>query len=1221
MNRKNFLTEEEIQARIAAEAASDKERKMTPEQLTAIYSNGTNILVSASAGSGKTFVMVERILDMISRGVSINQLFISTFTVKAAGELKERLEKGLTRRLGEAASDEERQHFAAQIAAIPTADIGTMDAFCQKLVNQYGYLMGISPIFRIMTDESEQDILKKQVYSDLFAKYMQGNQAQLFQQLVRNFAGRRKDSQAFREVIYQIHQFSQSTASPSHWLKEVFLQAYEHPQTSQPGDLVQTILAGQDLNQILSKAEAYFKDHYETVTQEFQKSYKYLSHVATLIEELASFPIHANLEEIQKACARIDAISSGRNLVMAIGSSKDETLKSYAAAYNRDRNRYLEPLRNLAQSLFTILALEPHQADILPLLQLLRDFVEDFSAQYLAAKLQENAFEFNDIAHFAIQILEDNPSVAQIFKDKYQEVMVDEYQDNNHMQERLLELLSNGHNRFMVGDIKQSIYRFRQADPLIFNSKFKLYQDHPEAGKLILLKENFRSQSTVLDSTNGVFSHLMDEQVGDILYDQTHLLVAGSAAQKAVVPQQETEVLIYNTEEVESSIEEEDSSFSQGEIDLVAKEIIRLHNEEGVKFSDITLLVASRTRNEPLIASFEQYGIPVQSDGGEKNYLKSLEVMIMLDTLRVIDNPLNDFALTALLRSPMFAFDEDQLARLAVQADQTELYQKLLLAKAGQGQHPQLISPALMDKLTHFLDQLAAWRQFSKTNSLYDLIWKIYNDRLYYDYVGALPHAERRQTNLYALALRANGFEKTGFKGLARFIGMIDKVLESDKDLMEVEVAAPQNAVNLMTIHHSKGLEFKYVFILNIDKRFSMKDSQSPLILSREKGLGIKYLADMKDQVQTQLPHLKVAIETLPYQINRRELNLATLSEQMRLLYVAMTRAEKKLYLVGKGRKDKLTEKFDGSSENGFLPASQREGLLSFQDWLLAIDAAFPSQDLAYRIRFVEQEEVLPSQIGQLKGKVDADNLAHNRQSEDIRRALEVLDSVDRLNQAYAPAIKLPSLRTPSQVKAFYEPVMDTEGMEIMDRIVSKKEQPIRFHLPQLSQENNVTSTAIGSATHELMQRLQLSQQVSLADLEQALDQVQAPDQVKERMDLQKILSFFDTELGQLILSNLDKLYREAPFAMLEEDPISKEPFVIRGIVDGYLVLEDRIVLFDYKTDKYQKPSQLHDRYAFQMKLYTKALQESYQIKQIDAYLILLGGQKVEIVRVENSPK
>lgn len=1216
MKKINFLREEEIQDRILAEATSDKAQKMTPEQLTAIYSNGTNILVSASAGSGKTFVMVQRILDMISRGIAIDQLFISTFTVKAAGELKERLEKGLIEKLGAATNDEERQHYVAQIAAIPTADIGTMDAFTQKLVNQYGYLLGISPIFRIMTDQSEQDILKKQVYTELFSEYLNGPQAESFKKLVRNFTGNRKDSQAFRSVVYQIHQFSQSTAAPEQWLREVFLKSYENQGDIEASDLVKTVLAGQDLTDIIIKAENYFKDHYETVTKEFQKSYKYLTNVAELLEELKEFDVKADLESLQAACGKIDRLSSGRNLVMTIGASKDEVLKSYAAAYNANRNAYLEPFRNLAQASFTILALQPHQADILPMLTLLQSFVLDFSGKYLQAKIQENAFEFNDIAHFAIQILEENPSVAHIFKDKYHEVMVDEYQDNNHMQERMLELLANGQNRFMVGDIKQSIYRFRQADPLIFNGKFKLYQKNPDAGKLIVLKENFRSQTEVLDATNGVFSHLMDEQVGDILYDKTHLLVAGSDKQKERVAQHETEVLIYNTEEVETSSDEEESSFSQGEIDLVAKEIIRLHNEEQVKFSDITLLVSSRTRNERLIAAFENYGIPVESDGGEKNYLTSLEVMIMLDTLRVIDNPLNDFALTALLRSPMFGFDEDQLARLAVQADKIELYEKLLLAKAGQGQHQQLILPELADKVKLFLDFLSNWRRFSKKNSLYDLIWKIYNDRFYYDYVGALPHAQRRQTNLYALALRANNFEKTGFKGLSRFIGMIDKVLESDNDLMEVEVAAPKNAVSLMTIHHSKGLEFKYVFILNIDKRFSMKDSQSPLILSRDNGLGIKYLADMKKQVDTPMSTLKASIETLPYQSNRRELTLATLSEQMRLLYVAMTRAEKKLYLVGKGRKDKLTEKFDGTSENGFLPARQRETLLSFQDWLLAIEAAFPRQELFYTIRYVEKEELTPTSIGQLHYSIQAGNLTDNRQSADIQRALQVLDSVDKLNQAYAPAIHLPSLRTPSQVKAFYEPVMDMDGMEIMDKIEVKKEIKQTFKLPDFANQTKISAVALGSAIHELMQRLQLSQKISMTDLEKALDQVQASEQVKQSMDLTKILSFFDSDLGQLILDNLDKLYREAPFAMLEEDPESKESYIIRGIIDGYLLFEDRIVLFDYKTDKYQHPNQIRDRYVFQMQLYAKALQKSYQVKQVDTYLILLGGEQVEVVEV-----
>ena len=1216
MKTRPFLTNEEIERRIAEEAASDKAQKMTPEQLTAIYSNGTNILVSASAGSGKTFVMVERILDMISRGVGVDQLFISTFTVKAAGELKERLEKRLTTQLGKAQTDEERQHYASQIAALSTADIGTMDAFTQKLVNQYGYLLGISPIFRIMTDASEQDILKKSIYTDLFTDYMQGEYGQEFQQLVRNFAGNRKDSTAFREVVYQIYNFSQSTADPKGWLENVFLKSYQANPEEQAEDFLRSVLAGKDLSDIITEAESYFKSHYETVTQEFQKSYKYLSNVSALLDELADFNGAMGLDALQVFCEKIDALTSGRQIVMAIGSAKDENLKSFAAAYNRDRHQYLEPFKRLAQAIFTIQALAPHQGNILPMLNLLQSFVLDFSDRYLQAKIQENAFEFNDIAHFAIQILEENPSVAQIFKDKYHEVMVDEYQDNNHTQERMLELLANGHNRFMVGDIKQSIYRFRQADPQIFNSKFKLYQEQPEAGKLILLKENFRSQSEVLDSTNGVFRHLMDEGVGDILYDNTHLLVAGSPAQKEAYPHRQTEVLIYNTEETEPLEEEEESNLSQGEIDLVAKEIIRLYQEEEVPFSDITLLVSSRTRNEPLIKTFESYGIPVVSDGGEKNYLKSLEVMIMLDTLHVIDNPLNDYALVALLRSPMFHFNEDELARLAVQADKGELYEKVLLARQGQGNHPELLDKELLEKVNLFLATLAEWRSYSKKHSLYDLIWKIYHDRFYYDYVGALPNAERRQANLYALALRANQFEKTGFKGLSRFIGMIDKVLESDNDLMEVEVAAPKNAVSLMTIHHSKGLEFPYVFILNIDKRFSMKDSHSSLILSRENGAGIKYVADMKQQVDTDLPHLNVAIETLPYQLNRRELNLATLSEQMRLLYVAMTRAEKKLYLVGKGRKDKLVEKFDGNTETGFLPASLRENLMTFQDWLLAIEAAFPSQELAYTVRYVDKEETLLGELTHLESPIQADNLADNRQSEAIQRALTVLESVEKLNQEYQVAIHLPTVRTPSQIKAFYEPVMESEGVDIMDTGVRTERELPHFRLPEFGQTIQATGAAVGSATHELMQRLHLSEVVSQADLQQALDGVQAPEQVKKQIQLEKIEAFFQTELGQLILSNLDKLYREAPFAMLEEDTDSQDQYVIRGIIDGYLLFDDRIVLFDYKTDRYTHPADIGRRYQVQMELYAKALRQSYHIQQVDKYLVLLGGEKIDLVKL-----
>ena len=1208
MTFKPFLTAEAISSLQQKEAQSSKAQKRTPEQIEAIYSYGNNILVSASAGSGKTFVMVERIIDKILRGITVDRLFISTFTVKAAGELKERLEKKISQALQKATDNDLKTYLNEQLLALQTADIGTMDAFTQKLVNQYGYTLGISPTFRIMTDKSEQDLVKNDVFADLFADYMTGQNQDSFRKLVRNFSGNRKDSSAFRGIVYKIYDFSQATDNPKKWLAEVFLKgARTYTDFSAIPD--------QEVNDFLSclhDTANHLQDvtdleDYKQVTAKGTPTANYKKHL-NMIEHLHEWAMHFETLYGRDGLGRLAA-----DVADLIPSGPAVTVAGVKYPVFKTLQGRLTGLKHL-ETIFK------YQSESLPLLELLQAFMQDFSEQYLQAKIQENAFEFSDIAHFAIQILEENPDIRELYQDKYHEVMVDEYQDNNHTQERMLELLSSGHNRFMVGDIKQSIYRFRQADPQIFNQKFKDFQEHPEHGKLILLKENFRSQSEVLDATNSVFTHLMDESVGEILYDGMHQLVAGSPAQKEAHPENKTQVLIYDTDdssELASSPEEE--QINPNEVKLVAKEIIRLHNEEGVAFEDITLLVSSRTRNDGILQTFEHYGIPLVTDGGEQNYLKSVEVMVMLDTLRALDNPLNDYALVALMRSPMFSFNEDDLARLALQTNEDEtranLYQKLEHALANQGQHAELVTPALRQKLKVFMTCFSKWRDFAKWHSLYDLIWKIYNERFYYDYVGNLPRAEQRQANLYALALRANNFEKTGFKGLSRFIRMIDRVLESENDLADVEVALPKHAVNLMTIHKSKGLEFKYVFILNIDKKFSIQDMMSPLILSRQNGAGIKYLADMREELDTDVfPTVKVSMDTLPYQLNKRELRLATLSEQMRLFYVAMTRAEKKLYLVGKASSEKLVDKYSGKSENNHLPVAEREAFMTFQDWMLAIHEAY--KNLPFKVEFVTDEDLTEEKIGQIevKSAIKPDDLSNNRQSENIAEALDRLEAVEELNAKYQSAINLPSLRTPSQVKKLYEPVMDTDGVDVMAKTDHVKPS---FALPDFSKKAKVEATAIGSAMHELMQRISLSQKVTLEDISTALAQVSAEDEVKARIRLENVLDFFENStLGQLIQQNTDKIYREAPFAMLKEDPDSKEKFVVRGIVDAYLLLEDRLVLLDYKTDKYTNSEEIKDRYQGQMALYAEALSKSYHIDQVDKYLVLLGGERLEVVKL-----
>ncbi len=604
----------------------------------------------------------------------------------------------------------------------------------------------------------------------------------------------------------------------------------------------------------------------------------------------------------------------------------------------------------------------------------------------------------------------------------------------------------------------------------------------------------------------------------------------------------------------------------------------------------------------------------------------------MLDTLRTINNPLNDYALVALLRSSMFRFDEDDLTRLSLQVrsrpKQANFYEKIGLALAKTGEHPQLITPQLKNKLHAFDSVFQAWRTSAKILSLHDLIWKIYNDKFYYDYVGALPNGEQRQANLYALALRADGFEKTGFKGLSRFINMIDKVLESDNDLADVPVSLPKNAVQLMTIHKSKGLEFKYVFLLNMDSSFfsNRQENNSSLVISRDKGVGIKLLVDMKKdfQEQTPLPQLRVSMDTLPYQVNQREERLATLSEKMRLLYVAMTRAETKLYLIGKGSQVKLSQQFDSKSHSGLLSLDVREQLSCFQDWFLAVSEAFSQrEDLHYQIRYLTAEELTTDKIGTLKQDqvIQADQLANNRQSEDIVHLLDQLEEVERLNQTYHSAIHLPTVRTPSQIKKFYQSILDDQGLDIMDEEKDHLKTGVTFDLPTLGEDSRPSSLAIGSATHELMQRIPLDQPLTIALLKKSLAHVQASPAVKAQINLNKILAFFDTDLGQFIQAQHLNVRREAPFSMLIRDPASQEEFVVRGIIDGFVKETHHITLFDYKTDKYSDPQMLASRYHNQMELYAQALRKSYDIEKVTKHLILLGGNTVEVLTLDSRPK
>ena len=1213
----SFLTEEEIQKLQEAEASSNKEQKKTAEQIEAIYTAGQNILVSASAGSGKTFVMAERILDQLARGVEISQLFISTFTVKAATELKGRLEKKISQQIQETDDVDLKQHLGRQLADLPNAAIGTMDSFTQKFLGKHGYLIDIAPNFRILQNESEQLLLKNEVFHQVFEAHYQDENKENFSRLVKNFAGRGKDERGLRQQVYKIYDFLQSTSSPQKWLNESFLKGFEEADFANEKDKLT-----EQIKQALWNLESFFRYHLDNDAKEFPKA-AYLEAMQQVLDEISSLNQESDSQAYQAVLARIVVISKEKNGRALANSSRKADLKPLADAYNDERKVQFAKLGQLADQITILDYQERYHEDTWELAKTFQTFMSDFVEAYRERKRQENAFEFADISHYTIEILENFPQVRETYQERFHEVMVDEYQDTNHIQERMLELLSNGHNRFMVGDIKQSIYRFRQADPQIFNEKFQRYAHNPQEGKLILLKENFRSSSEVLSATNDVFGRLMDQEVGEINYDSMHQLVFVNT-KLTPNPENKAEFLLYDKDD--SGQEEEESQTETkltGEMRLVIKEILKLYQEKSVAFKEIALLTSSRSRNDQILLALSEYGIPVKTDGEQNNYLQSLEVQVMLDTLRVIHNPLQDYALVALMKSPMFSFDEDELARLSLQKAtdkvQENLYEKLVNAHKQAASQKELIHTDLAEKLNQFMDILDSWRLYAKTHSLYDLIWKIYNDRFYYDYVGALPNGPARQANLYALALRADQFEKSNFKGLSRFIRMIDQVLEAQHDLASVAVAPPKDAVELMTIHKSKGLEFPYVFILNMDQDFNKQDSMSEVILSRQNGLGVKYIAKVETgAVEAHYPKtIKLSIPSLTYTQNEEELQLASYSEQMRLLYVAMTRAEKKLYLVGKGSREKLEAKEYPPANIGKLDSNTRLQARNFQDWIWAISKVFAKDNLNFSYRFVGEDQLTREAIGELENKSSLQDRsqADNRQSETIKEALGMLKEVEVYNTLHRAAIELPSVQTPSQIKKFYEPVMDMEGVQIANQTQST-EKKISFDLPDFSTKEKVTGAEIGSATHELMQRMDLGQQPTLASLTETLNQVQTSPAVRDKINLSKILAFFDTALGQEILANTDHLYREQPFSMLKRDQKSQEDFVVRGILDGYLVYEDRIILFDYKTDRYDQPSQLIDRYRGQLALYGEALSRAYSIENIEKYLILLGKDEVQVVKV-----
>ncbi|MFC6254980.1 helicase-exonuclease AddAB subunit AddA [Secundilactobacillus hailunensis] len=1220
----------------------------TKSQQQVLDTHQTNLLVSASAGSGKTRVLVDRVINMILAHESLENLLIVTFTRAAAAEMKDRIETALRQQISVADASEQR-YLSRQLAVLPVADISTLDAFCQKIVERYYYLIDLDPVFRILGDQSESDLLKDEVWNDVREQLYQNDDDGAFKQLVTNFSNDRSDD-GLTDQVMQVFQFMGAKPDPGAWLKTLaapyqvdgplmassIVQQQVLPLISQQLDTAkQELQQGRELADgvNIDKAVAYMDDLLISLSEFHMDELSWDG----LRQGLNEFP-WGRLPSIGKKSAEYDDYQDIKGTFVA---HRDNAKKALETAAN------LMPLPEEA----TAEAMNNSRGIVAELAAV----VQQFATAYDAEKRRRHIWEFSDIEHFALQILQAPAPEAiavrkQLSKD-YHEIMVDEYQDTNELQEAIVTTLAHEHpgNLFMVGDIKQSIYRFRLAEPKLFIDKFNRYQADPDAGKEITLAENFRSMKNVDEFTNLIFTQIMDEQLGQIKYAGSAKLVYG-ANYPDNLPNVAS-LMIYDTEAPSDAGADDAPDGDEGQVTLIAQKIRELlakntqiwdRSEQQLrplKYEDIAIISSTKKNNLEIQDQFGRADIPVQINDAQ-SYFKTTEVQIMMSMLQIIDNPYQDIPLAAVLRSPIVGLNENELAYLRINDKSDDYYSALLHFYQGYqdeyaGNH---YADELYPKIQKFLEQLQQFQTTARQKQLATLIWQIYQTTGFLDYVAGMPAGPQRQANLHALYERAADYEQNGFKGLFQFVRFIERMQRNDHDLAEAKTRATENAVQVMTIHGSKGLEFPVVFLLNASKKFNMQDLTDHAVLNNQLGIGIDYFD----------PEKRVAAPTLPKLVIQAATRKEALAEEMRKLYVALTRAEQRLYIVGacKGQ-DNLIKGWSAANHDDSLVLNPnlREKTQNFLDWIgLALMRhpqfklnpekkvlpALKDDETQFELNFYSADDLvnMGPRSKPTTGKIWLQDLKKQVQSADYTEVnVDEIDQLMEFHYQHQAETQTTAYQSVSEIKRLFEDP-DIKQLGDFQPNWQTAQGGNRFVTHELAQPdfmqtiNAPTSAEIGTATHLIFQEIDLAQPIDLkavqAVIDRLVDQKVMQPAVADRIKQDQVVNFFKSEFGQTILQHQASLKRETPFSLLlpakdafttVDDADAK--ILIHGIIDGYFVTEDGITLFDYKTD-YLQPTEagiekVKHRYEGQLRLYALALEKMLQKPVVNKYLYLLS--------------
>ena len=1080
------------------------EVKWTEEQSQAIHEKGSNILVAAAAGSGKTAVLVERIINkIIEEEIDIDKLLVVTFTNAAASEMRERILNAIYKKIEEEPTNLRLQK---QITLLNKSNICTIHSFCLDVIRNNFYEINISPNFRI-GDTAEIELLKEEVLDELFEDlYLKEDEG--FLKLLEIYTSY-KDDEPLKDIVKSIYNFIQSAPFPEKWLAEkVKLFDIDIENT----DFAETVWGKIILN------------NYKECIEENILGLKKIKKELEAENELEKFSqaIRLDIENLESLLVNLNSWDKSYELAKTFSFVRwpsSKKINSETPAFVKEKRDMINAkFKKLKDSIFIYTSAEvlSDLKNMYEVLNLLQAIILKFNENYKKAKLERNIIDFNDIEHLALKILikdEDGkyvPSeIAKKYQDKFEEIAIDEYQDSNMVQEYILTSISKGNNIFMVGDVKQSIYKFRQAMPELFLNKYKTYKlkkEKTEADDLkIQLFKNFRSRKNILDTTNIIFQEIMSKDLGDVDYNEDEYLNLGANYEE---PQLEnidfagkTEINIINLEDTtkDSQEDEEDNVKTERiensilEARYVAQKINELINsnyyvldkKEGyrkVTYKDIVVLLRSTTELSPIYEKeISDLGMPVYSETSTE-YLNSVEIQLIMSCLKIIDNPMQDIPLVTVMRSMIGGFTDNDLIEIRLADKYENFYESIVKARIQ-------VNEELRNKIDSFLELINQWREASEFLALDELIWKIYMDTGYYNYVGLMQNGKLRQANLKMLFERAKQYESASFKGVFNFINFIDKLKLRNNDLGAAKIIGEnENVIRIMSIHKSKGLEFPVVFLSSTGKNFNLKDLREKILIHQEIGFGPNY---ENSELKIEYPTLaKEAIKM----VSKRE----SISEEMRVLYVALTRAKEKLIITGIEKdlqksiesKEKELQIYE-SEDNAKINPKILESYKSYLDWieLVYLKNKIKNSDI-FEFNVISKAEILNQTVESEAERKDVlKDIANKKVS---KENIEKIKNILEWEYKYKDSTEMPSELSVSKIKE-------------LSKDKAEEKYGVTLKKPNfLVEKTELTAAEKGTIMHLCLQKLNYKEDYNLEKLKNMVNNLVNKEIYGKKCKLQK---------------------------------------------------------------------------------------------------------------------